>query len=159
MSSERKTEFVQSIGIGLLVSAVLALGHVMYGINFMEMTAQDIALLDSYVFFLSYGALALISGMFYFLKEDLSSSIAVFLSGFWALTFGLEDIIVYLYLGYFRETYPWLIDTPAGIVANIIGTEVTTFALFLNAAVFGYLTALLVYGLYNYEEEIYGMEI
>lgn len=159
LDNDRLQDFVITSLIGITVSIVLALGHVTYGINFTSITAQDIALLDSYVFFLSYATVTLIATTFYYFKQDITSTLGVIINGFTALTFGFQDLTVYLLLGYTRQTYPWLTDSPAGIMANLLGTPVTTPMLIYNALVFGTLATMLSYSLFLYEDKIFGIEI
>lgn len=152
--NQRAKEFAASIAIGIGIAITLALGHVTYGIHFENLTGADILRLDSYVFFIAYSALASVAGMYYILRKDISETIAVGLAGFWALTFGFQDIVVYLFLGYFRETYPWLTDTPAGIIPSLLNTPVTTPGLIYNAFFFAVLTGIAITLLYKYEEKI-----
>lgn len=159
MDKERLDDWLFSVGLGISVAVVLALAHVTYGIHFMNLTPQDIARLDSYVFFLSYASLGLLTTMFWYLKKDISSSIGILLSGIWALTSGFQDITVYVLLGYFRNTYPWLTETLPGLTAYIFNTEVTTFMLFYNTTIFGIILLGTSYYLFKYEDRIWGIEI
>lgn len=156
---DKTSKFLYSTLIGLSITAILSLGHVIYGMKLQGLPQQELLILDQYLFGLSYASLGLISGMYYLFKKDISSTIAIFISGFWGLSFGLQDILVYTYLGFFETTYPWLADGLPGLTASLFGTKVTNFMLFYNVLISGFIFGILVWELYKYEDKIYGLEI
>lgn len=147
----RKNRFALIIISSVLISLTLAAGHVFFGRELMNVVSSQQALetLDSYVFYLSLVFVTIYSGGYFIFTFDLSESLAVVTTGFWALLFGLEDIFVYGLLGYFEQSYPWLEGTLAGAIPSILGVEITTFWLFFNTLFTGLITAIIVMLLYE----------
>ncbi len=151
-TKKKKIRFFFSIGLAIIVSFLLALAHNMFGRKLLpDLTEGAIMTLDFYVFFLSGCAVLLISLLYLFFVRDISESLAILLTGAWALGSGLEDLFVYMQLGKLAPTYPWLESTPAGIIPTLLGVEVTTTMLILNIVVLGAILTTILYYLYKVE--------
>lgn len=155
----RKERFISITILSILISFILALGHVFFGTNLGDISTQAINTIDNYVFFLSTAFLMVYSLSYFIYSFDISETLAVITTGAWALYFGLEDIFVYVILGYFRDFYPWLKGTTAGFIPTILGVQVTNFWLFYNVILTGVLIFPIVYALYRLEGKKWKIEL
>lgn len=92
----------------------------------------------------------LVAGVYYILKKDLSESLAIFLVGLLSIFSGLEDVIYYLLHGWTLDSsMPWLMNSPASTLSQILGMEtVTPISLLGNIILFGFIAYYLTNWLY-----------
>ncbi len=148
-------KFVKAGIVGLFVTLVLALGHLFFGIRLMnELSSDGFLVLDSYVFFLSLAFVLLIGVIYFLLIKDLSESLAVIIVGVFGLYSGLLDVLVYAFLGFPQTVYPFLIITPAGWFAKLVGlSTVPLWALISNVLILGLITFFVILGLNSFDKK------
>lgn len=148
--------------LSVLVSAGLAAAYVFGGgIELLE--NGQYVLIDRYAFTITFltGGIG-VAGSFYVYFRDVSSALAVVVSLVWSLLFGLEDVLVYLFLVdvSIPEKLVWLNDSPVGVFTGFLGFDVVTrSALFASVLVSGVLLLFFVKTLVLIEESFLGIEI
>lgn len=154
-----KKSFVRPLLLAIAVSFILAAGHVWFGTELQStLSAQELSVLDNYVFALSTFLGLLIPIGYYWRRGDVSESLAIGVGLVWALLVsGLEDVFVYLlHPDPLPAELPWLDGGPVGAWAGVIGLDTSTsFALYSWILVSGIIAALLIEFLYEFEE--YGL--
>lgn len=152
----RTGRFLMAALIGILTSFFLALMHNMFGRKFFfTLTPDGILAYDGALFGLSIFTISVVALLYYFITRDVSETVAVFLTGSWALFWGLEDLFVYLQLGLWEQSYPWLEGTMPGLLATIIGAKtVTTSLLIWNVILSGFVLVGIVVLLFKLQGKI-----
>lgn len=80
-------------------------------------------------------AMIFLAAIFYFIfTKDWSETVAIVIAGFASVWGGVEDLAFYIFRNLSLDaSMPWLIDSPVGTVARILGnTTVTPTTLILN---------------------------
>jgi len=81
---------------------------------------------------------ALVAGMYLLFSKDWSGMIAIYVSFLIMLSFGLEDLIFYLFIWQFPASLPHLFDEPImGGFARLIGLETVTFPSLIAIVIIG----------------------
>lgn len=149
-----RRNFLRPLGLAILVSFVLAAGHVYFGTQLQStLSAQELSTLDNYVFTLST-LLGMVIPVGYLLRtRNVTESIAITVGLVWALLVsGLEDVFVYLlHPDPLPAELPWLDGGPVGWWAtNVLGLETSTdFALISWILVSGVVALLVIEYLYE----------
>lgn len=86
----------------------------------------------------AYAMIAVAAIIYYMMRSDLSEAVAIVVAGLFTIWSGIEDALYFWFRGLpIPDDMYWLIDTPIGTVARIMGLEtVTVQALFLNIGLF-----------------------
>lgn len=123
--AERWYRFTTVLMLSVLVSFILAIGHVVYGQQLItELGPEMFNTLDNYVFYLSFATGSLLSIGYMLWFKDLTEGLAAFLVLAWSLFGGLEDLFVYLLEARFPPAeLPWIEYGLPRLLGNLLGVE------------------------------------
>ena len=112
-------------------------------------TTQPLYMIQFWSF--AVGMIIVASIIYYMFSRDKSEALAVFVAGIATVWGGVEDIVYYIFRGIpLDQSMPWLINTPVGTVARMMGLDtVTPLALILNVSLFCFIGFSLIKWLYK----------
>lgn len=155
---KKENRFIIAVSLSIFSAFVLAVGHVFFGIHLLGI--EDFKILDMYVFFLSTAIVTFVGISYLAYFRDITETLAVLIAGIWALFFGLEDLICYLFLMKpLPSNLTWLGGSLAGFLPYILGVPVTPLMLVLNVLFSGLIAFTLIGLLYEYEKKFGPFEI